>query len=109
MRGTMRGTMRGMMRNESKNVMAALLLAATILAAPGHAAERPSRGVHEAGPARSWIVRVLSILGFPKGLGSIWEADSAYIDPNGQPTLQSGGGSGASASSDSSAYIDPNG
>lgn len=87
--------------------MAALLLAASILAAPVHArTEGPPRGD---GLGRSWVVQVLSWLGIQPGPGSIWEASSAYIDPDGQPTLQSGGAPGASANSDSSAYIDPNG
>ncbi len=102
--------MRGMMRNERKNVMAALLLAATILAAPVHARnEGPSKGVRGDGADRSWVVQVLTWLGLPKGLGSIWEGSSAYIDPNGQPTVHSGGRPGASANSDTSANIDPNG
>jgi hypothetical protein len=107
--------MRGMMRNERKNVTAALLLAATILAAtilaaPVHARNiEPSRGVRNDGAGRSWVVRVLGWFGLPTGLGSIWEASSANIDPNGKPTNHSGENGGASATSDSSAYIDPNG
>jgi hypothetical protein len=67
-----------------KIVMAALLLAATILAAPVHArTEGPSRGVHNHGLGRSWVVRVLDWLGLHPRLGSIWGASSAYIDPDG--------------------------
>jgi hypothetical protein len=104
--------MRGMMSKERKNVMAAVLLVAAVLTASVPArAEGPARGVREVGPGTAWVVRILGWLGLPpQRLGSIWESSSAYIDPNGQPTLNSGGGgTGIPASSDSSANIDPNG
>jgi hypothetical protein len=97
------------MRKERKKVMAAVLLAVAVLTASVPAwAEEPGKGVRD---ERPWVVRILDWLGLPtQGLGSIWEASSANIDPNGQPRPTSGGGeTGASASSDSSAHIDPDG
>lgn len=103
--------MRGMVSKERKNVMAALLLVAAVLTASAPAqAEGPRRGVREGGPGRAWVVRLLDWFGLrPQGLRSIWEADSAHIDPDGQPRPQSGDVTGASASPDDSAHIDPNG
>ncbi|MES1245446.1 MAG: hypothetical protein ABUT39_27830 [Acidobacteriota bacterium] len=89
-----------------KNLMAALLLAATFLTAsvPAHAME----AAHGRRPGTGWVVRILGWLGLPvQALGSVWEASSAHIDPNGQPRPNGGGGTGAG--SDSSANIDPNG
>jgi hypothetical protein len=96
---------------ERKNLMAAMLLAAAFLVASIPArAEGPARGMRDARPGTDWVVRILDWLGLPpQGLGSIWETDSAHIDPDGQPTLNSGGEPGASSRSDSSAHIDPNG
>lgn len=95
---------------ESKNLMAAMLLVVAFLMASIPArAEGPARGVHDARPGTAWMVRILDWLGLhPQGIGSIWEASSANIDPNGKPTLNSRGGAGAS-STDDSANIDPNG
>lgn len=76
-----------MMRNERKNVLVALLLAATLLVLPAPAlAKRPGGGLRDIGPGRTWVVRILNWLGLhPQGIGSIWEASSAHIDPDGQP------------------------
>lgn len=104
--------MRGMVRKERKNVMAAVLLVAAVLTASVPArAEGPARGMRDERPGTAWVVRILSWLGLPtQGLGSIWESSSAYIDPNGQPGPTSGGEeTGASAHTDDSSYIDPNG
>jgi hypothetical protein len=94
---------------ERKNFLAALLLATAFLTVTLPArAEGPARGMRDASPGMAWMVRLLDWLGLqPQGLGSIREASSANIDPNGQPTLNTGGG--ASASPDDSANIDPNG
>lgn len=78
--------MRGMMSKERKNVLAAVLLVAVILAVPIPAhAKQPARGVRDTGPVRAWVVRILDWLGMHQAPGSIWEASSANIDPNGQP------------------------
>ena len=91
---------------ERKNPMAAILLAAAFLTATLPAwAEGPLRGWRDASPGMVWVVRLLDCL----GLGSIRELSSAHIDPNGQPTVNSGGEDGASASPDDSAHIDPDG
>ena len=76
-----------MMRNERKNVLAALLLAATLLVLPASAqAKGWTEGLHDTAPGRHWVVRILNWLGLhPQGIGSIWEASSAHIDPDGQP------------------------
>ena len=99
------------MRERMKNLTAALILAAAFLTAslPSRA-EEPARGLRDANPGRAWVVRFLDWLGLqPRGLGAVWEASSANIDPNGQPTSNPGEEPEASAGSDSSAYIDPNG
>lgn len=72
---------------ERKNLMAAMLLAAAFLMVSISAqAEGPARRMRDARPGTAWVVRVLNWLGLhTRGLGSIWEADSAHIDPNGQP------------------------
>ena len=97
------------MRERMKNLTVALLLVSAFLAASIPArAEGPRKGERDPGPGTAWMIRVLDWLGLPT-LGAVWEASSAYIDPDGQPTLHRGGETGASASSDSSANIDPNG
>ncbi|HEX3131750.1 MAG TPA: hypothetical protein VH394_30720 [Thermoanaerobaculia bacterium] len=74
------------MSKERKNVMAAVLLAFAVLAMPVPAQAREPRGGRESEPGRAWMVRLLDWLGLsPQGLGSIWEADSAHIDPDGLP------------------------
>ena len=97
---------------ERKNLMAALLLAAAFLTAsiPAQAGE-PARERRDASPGTSWVVQLLDWLGLhPQDLGSIWDADSANIDPNGKPRPNSGrGGAGASTYTDDSAHIDPDG
>jgi hypothetical protein len=91
---------------ERKNLMAAILLvAAFLMATLPIRAEEPARRMREASPGTAWVVQLLDWL----GLRSVQEMSSAYIDPNGHPTLHPGGGPGASASPDDSAYIDPNG
>jgi hypothetical protein len=72
---------------ESKNLMAAMLLVvAFLMAAIPAQAVGPARGVRHASPGTAWMVRILDWLGLhPQVLGSIWEADSAHIDPNGNP------------------------
>jgi hypothetical protein len=72
---------------ERKNLMAALLLAAAFLTASIPVqAEEAARGRHYARPGTDWMVRILDWLGLhSRGLGSIWEASSANIDPNGHP------------------------
>lgn len=97
------------MSKERKNLIAAvLLLAAFVTASVPALAEGPARGMPE-NPGTAWVVRILGWLGLPPSLGSAWEASSANIDPDGQPMLTSGEGTGAPASADSSANIDPNG
>jgi hypothetical protein len=76
-----------MMSKERKNVLAAVLLVAVVLTVPIPAhAKQPASGVRDAGPVRAWVVRILDWLGMhPTRIGSVWEASSANIDPNGQP------------------------
>ena len=106
-----------MLRNQRKGWIAAVVLAALLLAsAPASAA----------GPAQrdtgSWIVRLLGWLGLPPSVTAAWEADSGYIDPNGQPKTNGSEGTddsgyidplgqpgSSSAGTDSSGYIDPDG
>jgi hypothetical protein len=98
------------MRKERNHLVAATLLFAAFLTVSVPAlAEGPARGVRDGGTQVGWVVRILGWLGLPRGLGSIWEASSAHIDPNGTPMLTSIGGTGASAYTDDSAHIDPNG
>lgn len=75
-----------MMRNE-RNVLIALLLAATLLILPAPVqAKGWTEGLRDTAPGRTWVVRILNWLGLhPRGIHSTWEASSANIDPNGNP------------------------
>lgn len=87
-----------MLRNQRKGWTAALALAALLLAsAPASAAGPVQRDLG------SWIVRLAGWLGLPPSITAVWEADSANIDPNGQPKPTGSDGT------DDSGYIDPNG
>jgi len=103
------------MSREWKNLVAVVFVLVTFVTVSVPAlAAGPAGGGREGDPQVSWTVRILGWrgwlgwLGIPPSLGSVWEASSAYIDPNGQP-LTSGGETGASAYTDDSAHIDPNG
>ena len=84
------------MRNQRKGWIAVAVLAALLLAsAPASAAGLVKRDMG------SWIVRLAGWLGLPPSVTAIWAADSANIDPNGQPKPT------GSAGTDDSGYIDP--
>ena len=87
-----------MLRNQRKGWIAAAALAALLLAPLPASAAGPAR--RDTG---SWIVRLAAWLRLPPSLTAVWEMDSAYIDPNGQPKPT------GSAKTDDSANIDPNG
>jgi len=95
-----------MLRNQRKGWIASAALAALLLASVPASAAGPvprDRG--------SWIVRLAGWLGLPPSVTAAWEADSANIDPNGQPKT---GDSGyidplGQPKTDDSGYIDPNG
>ena len=87
-----------MLRNQRKGWMAAMALAALLLAStPAFAAGPVQRDIE------SWIVRLAGWLGLPPSVTAVWEADSAHIDPDGQPKPT------GSAGTDDSANIDPDG
>ena len=95
-----------MLRIQGKGWIASAALAALLLGpAPASAA----------GPdSESWIVRLAGWLGLPPSVTSLWEADSAHIDPLGQPTANSSAnidpnGQPRSMGTDDSANIDPDG
>lgn len=85
-----------MLRNQRKGWTAVAALATLLLASAPASAAGPVRRDTE-----SWIVRLAGWLGLPPSVTAIWEADSAHIDPNGQPKPT------GSAGTDSSAHIDP--
>jgi hypothetical protein len=82
-----------MLRNQRKGWIASAALAALLLASVPASAAGPARSVPR--DRESWIVRLAGWLGLPPSLTAAWEADSAHIDPDGQPKA------------DDSGYIDP--
>lgn len=97
-----------MLRKHGKGWIACVALAALLLASVPASAAGPEPRERE-----SWIVRLASWLGLPPAFTAVWEMDSGYIDPDGQPTADDSANIDPNgqprATSDSSANIDPDG
>jgi hypothetical protein len=88
----------------------AVLLALTLFASvPCQAADRTTE---RTGVWEQLVGRFLQWIGAGQGFSAIFAEDSSSIDPNGgRPNAAAGGAgtNGATASGDSSSYIDPDG